>query len=202
MQLEIIFYIIILIYSIILHEIAHGWAAYIFGDKTAMYSNRLTLNPIPHIDPVGSILLPALLIITQSPMFLGWAKPVPVAEHNLNPYKLGKFCVSVAGVFVNVLLAIIFTIIGSQLLDINFKNFAYIVAVTNLGLAIFNLIPFPPADGYRIIENFLPYGLQRKIDNLLQEYFFATIIIAIILASQIFRIIFPFFQNIISQIIF
>ncbi len=202
MQPEIIFYVIVLIYSIVLHEIAHGWAAYYFGDMTAYYNNRLTLNPIPHIDPVGSILLPAMLILSGSPMFLGWAKPVPVSEHNLNPYNLGKFCVSIAGVAVNVLLAVIFIIIGSQLADVNLKQFAFIIAIVNMGLAIFNLIPFPPADGYRIIENFLPLSLQRQIDNLLQQYFFVTIIIAILLASQIFQLIFPFFYSLIRSLIF
>lgn len=202
MQPEIILYIIVLIYSIVLHEIAHGWAAYLFGDRTAYYNNRLTLNPVPHIDVVGSIILPAILVLSQSPMFLGWAKPVPVAEHNLNPYRLGKFCVAIAGVTVNFLLAVIFIIVGSQLTDNNLKNFAYIIAITNLGLVIFNLIPFPPADGYRIMEIFLPENIKRTVDNLLYKYFFATIIIAIILASQIFQIIFPFFRNVIAGLIF
>lgn len=202
MQPELFFYIIVLIYSIILHEIAHGWAAYLFGDKTAFYNNRLTLNPVPHIDPIGSVLLPAMLIFSGSPMFLGWAKPVPVSEHNLNPYNLGKFCVSIAGVSVNIMLAIIFVIVGSQLVDSNLKQLSFIIAITNMGLAIFNLIPFPPADGYRIIENFLPHSLQRQIDNLLQQYFLFTIIAAIILASFIFRVIFPPVYTIIYSAIF
>lgn len=202
MQPEILFYIIVLIYSIVLHEIAHGWAALLFGDKTAFYNNRLTLNPIPHLDPIGSVALPALLIISGSPMFLGWAKPVPVSEHNLHPYNLGKFCVSIAGVAVNIMLAIVFIIIGAIFTDVNLKQLAFIVAITNMGLAIFNLIPFPPADGYRIIENFLPLSLQRKVDTLLQEYFLFTIIAAILLASFIFRLIFPFFYNIIYTFIF
>jgi Zn-dependent protease len=197
-----IFYVIVLIYSIILHEIAHGWAAYIFGDKTAFYNNRLTLNPIPHIDPIGSVLLPAMLILSSSPMFLGWAKPVPVAEHNLVPYNLGKFSVSIAGIAVNISLAVIFTIVGSQLVDTNLKQLAFIVALVNSGLAIFNLIPFPPADGYRIIENFLPLSLQRQIDTLLQQYFLFTIIGAILLASLIFRMIFPPIYSLIYSSIF
>lgn len=185
MQPEILFYSVVLIYSIIIHEIAHGWAAYMFGDKTAFYSNRLTLNPIPHIDPIGSVLLPAMLIFSGSPMFLGWAKPVPIGEHNLNPYQIGKFSVSIAGVGVNILLSIIFVIIGSQFSNIQLKELAFIVALVNSSLAIFNLIPFPPADGYRIIENFLPLPLQRQINNLLQQYFLFTIVGAIIMASFI-----------------
>ncbi len=202
MQPENIFQIIVLIYSIILHEIAHGYAAYAFGDKTAYYQNRLSLNPIPHIDPVGSILLPATLIFSGAGIIMGWAKPVPVAEHNLNPYKLGNFCVSFAGVFINVVLAVVFIAIGASLADLSIKKLCAIVAITNLGLAIFNLIPFPPADGYRIISVFLNWEVKRKIENLLQNYFFATIIISIFLASQIFVTIFPYFQKIVLKIIF
>lgn len=197
-----IFQIIVIIYSIILHEIAHGYAAYLFGDKTAYYNNRLTLNPVPHIDIVGSIIVPAFLIMSQSSIFMGWAKPVPVAEHNLNPYKLGSFCVSFAGVFVNFLLAVVFTIIGSQLGGETLKNLCAIVAITNLGLAVFNLIPVPPADGYRIISLFLPWDVKRKIEGFIHQNFIVTIVIAILVATQIFRVIFPFFYKIILGFIF
>ena len=156
MQPEIFFQIIIIIYSIILHEIAHGYAAYWFGDKTAFYQNRLTLNPIPHIDVVGSIIVPAMLIMSGSSILAGWAKPVPVSEHNLNPYKLGSFCVSVAGVFVNLLICIIFAVLGSLVDDPGSKALCTTIAITNIGLAVFNLIPVPPADGYRILSVFLP----------------------------------------------
>jgi Zn-dependent protease len=202
MQPDMIFQIIVIIYSIILHEIAHGYAAYLFGDKTAYYNNRLTLNPVPHIDIVGSIIVPAFLIMSQSSIFMGWAKPVPVAEHNLNPYKLGSFCVSFAGVFVNFLLAVVFTIIGSQLGGETLKNLCAIVAITNLGLAVFNLIPVPPADGYRIISLFLPWDVKRKIEGFIHQNFIVTIVIAILVATQIFRVIFPFFYKIILGFIF
>jgi Zn-dependent protease len=202
MQPDMIFQIIVIIYSIILHEIAHGYAAYLFGDKTAYYNNRLTLNPVPHIDIVGSIIVPAFLIMSQSSIFMGWAKPVPVAEHNLNPYKLGSFCVSFAGVFVNFLLAVVFTVIGSQLGGETLKNLCAIVAITNLGLAVFNLIPVPPADGYRIISLFLPWDIKRKIESFIQQNFIVTIVIAILVATQIFRVIFPFFYKIILGFIF
>ena len=210
MSLPIISFIVLII-SIILHEVSHGYMAEYLGDPTARLLGRLTLNPIPHIDPVGSILIPGVLILFYSVptmgmlipnIILGWAKPVPVSEHNLNPYNLGKFCVSVAGVTVNLLIAIIFTIIGSQLTDANLKELAFAVALLNAGLGIFNLIPFPPADGYRIIENFLPHSLQRQVDNLLQQYFMFTIIGAIILASLIFRVIFPLIYSLIYSAIF
>lgn len=202
MQPEIFFQIIVIVYSIILHEIAHGYAAYIFGDKTAYYQNRLTLNPVPHIDIVGSIIVPAVLILSGSSLLAGWAKPVPVGEHNLNPYKLGSFVVSIAGVFVNFLLAVIFTVIGSQVDDTTLKNLFAIVAVTNIGLAVFNLIPVPPADGYRILSVFLPYNIKRKIENFLQQNLILSLIIALIIATQIFRVIFPIFYKIVISNIF
>lgn len=202
MQPEIIFQIIVIIYSIILHEIAHGYAAYLFGDKTAYYQNRLTLNPIPHIDIMGSIIVPGLLILTGSSVVAGWAKPVPISEHNLNPYKLGSFCVSTAGVFVNFLLAVIFIIIGSQIESDNIKNLCLIIVLTNLGLGVFNLIPVPPADGYRILSVFLPWDIKRKIENFIQQNFFISIIVAIFVATQIFSLIFPFFYSTAVKLIF
>jgi Zn-dependent protease len=202
MQPEIFFQIIVIIYSVILHEIAHGYAAYMFGDKTAYYQNRLTLNPFPHIDVFGSILVPALLILSGSSILAGWAKPVPVSEHNLNPYKLGSFCVSTAGVFVNFLLCVLFTYFGYLATDSTVKTMCAMVAITNLGLAIFNLIPVPPADGYRILSIFLPWNIKRSIENFLYQNFFISIILAILVATQIFQYIFPIFYRIVTNFIF
>lgn len=202
MQPEIIFQIVVIIYSVVLHEIAHGYAAYMFGDKTAYFQNRLTLNPIPHVDLVGSILVPSVLILTGSSLLAGWAKPVPVSEHNLNPYKLGSFVVSIAGVAVNLLLCIIFAYFGSLTSDAELKALFAMVAVTNLGLAIFNLIPVPPADGYRIVSIFLPWDIKRKIENFLAQNFFISIVIAIFIAVQVFSIIFPIFYKMIYSFIY
>lgn len=202
MQPEIIFQIVVIIYSVVLHEIAHGYAAYMFGDKTAYFQNRLTLNPIPHVDLVGSILVPSMLILTGSSLLAGWAKPVPVSEHNLNPYKLGSFVVSIAGVAVNLSLCIIFAYFGSLTSDLELKALFAMVAVTNLGLAIFNLIPVPPADGYRIASIFLPWGIKRKIENFLAQNFLISIVIAIFIAVQVFSIIFPIFYKIVYSFIY
>jgi Zn-dependent protease len=197
-----IFSIIVLIYSIIIHEIAHGYAAYVLGDKTAFYMGRLTLNPIPHIDPFGSVLLPLLLTLSGGGIIAGYAKPVPVIDSNLSHAKLGQFIVSFAGVFVNILLAIIFAIIGSFLGTENLKVLCYVVASTNLGLAIFNLLPIPPADGYRIISLFLPRNIAYKIEILINQYLPFFLIGAIIIASFIFAQIFPIFRNILIGVIF
>ena len=202
MQTEIFFQILVLVYSVILHEIAHGYAAYYFGDKTAFYQNRLTLNPLPHIDMFGSIILPAILIFTHSPLLAGWAKPVPVNENNLRPQKLGSFVVSSAGVLVNLFLCTIFILIGANLSSEITKSLCYLIAITNLSLAIFNLIPFPPADGYRIISVLLPYHLNQKIENLLSQYFLPTILISLFVATQVFSIIFPYLQNLVYTSIF
>jgi len=185
-----------------LHEIAHGYAAYWFGDKTAFYQNRLTLNPVPHVDIVGSVIVPSMLIMSGSSILAGWAKPVPVAEHNLNPYKLGSFVVSIAGVLINLLLCIIFAIIGSYVDDAGIKALCTTIAITNIGLAVFNLIPIPPADGYRILSVFLPWDIKRKIETFISANFILTIVVAILVATQIFQFIFPIFNRMVTNFIY
>src|SRR5262245_61387810 len=147
--MEIVFGIAVLVVSVILHEVAHGYMANWLGDPTARLEGRLTLNPVSHIDPVGSVLLPALLVMTQSPLLIGYAKPVPY-----NPYNLrGKYAegwVAFAGPAVNIVLALIFGLIirffGGAIEPELLAAFATI-AYINMLLALFNLIPIPPLDG-------------------------------------------------------
>lgn len=203
MQTElIIFQVIVLIYSVILHEIAHGAAALRFGDRTAQYLGRLTLNPIPHLDMFGSILLPAILYFSGSPFLFGWAKPVPVNEANLNPQRLGSFLVSIAGVATNFLLAIFFILLAKVMGGEVISLLCYIGALTNVALAIFNLIPVPPADGYRILETILPYNLRRSIDNFFAQYGSMAMILSIPVSILIFREIFPVLKVFLYQLIF
>lgn len=157
-----IFAIVALIISVILHEVAHGYAAYLLGDPTAKLSGRLTLNPLPHIDPVGSVLIPALLVLSGSGMLFGWAKPVPYNPYNLRNQRWGEAIVGVAGVATNIILAIVFGLAarflfvgGNELLASLLATVAYI----NLFLGLFNLIPFPPLDGFTVIRGLLPYKL-------------------------------------------
>ncbi|HEY5383191.1 MAG TPA: site-2 protease family protein [Candidatus Paceibacterota bacterium] len=162
---------IILIVSIILHEVAHGYMANYLGDPTARLAGRLTLNPLPHIDPIGSILLPGLLLFSQSvthfPLFIGYAKPVPINPHYLTG-KYDEALTAFAGPGTNILLALIFGLairfIGgpeTPLIDA-FAAITYI----NMLLALFNLIPIPPLDGSRVLAALLPGQLGRGYDNL------------------------------------
>jgi len=147
--------IVILIFSIVVHEVAHGWMANVLGDPTAKLSGRLTLNPLPHLDMVGSILLPGFLILTGSPILFGWAKPVPYNPYNLQG-KLAELKVAIVGPISNVLLAIVFGLllragITPELTEV----FTYGVYI-NCALAIFNLVPIPPLDGSKILFELLP----------------------------------------------
>ncbi len=159
--------LIVLILSIILHEVAHGYAADSLGDPTARLAGRLTLNPIPHIDLMGSIILPALLVFTQSPILFGWAKPVPYNPYNLRNKRWGEALVAVAGSATNILLAIIFGLIvryGAGLgFDATALSLASTIAFVNLFLGLFNLIPIPPLDGFTTLRALLPWNLAQSL---------------------------------------
>jgi Zn-dependent protease len=161
--MEFVFLIAILIFSVVLHEVSHGVVANALGDPTAKNAGRLTLNPIPHLDPIGSILLPGLLILLSQlgsgGIIFGWAKPVPVNPMNL-PGKYDSALVSLAGPGSNLALALVFGL-ALRFLPLAELNpalvlvFSYIVFL-NILLAIFNLLPIPPLDGSHILFSFLP----------------------------------------------
>jgi len=158
---------IILIISIILHEVSHGYAANALGDPTARLSGRLTLNPVPHIDPMGSVILPALLVFTGSPVFFGWAKPVPYNPYNLTHRRWGETLVALAGSATNLLLALIFGLLVRFGLGLSpaALSFAAIIAFVNLFLGLFNLIPFPPLDGFTALRSALPWRFSRGLNG-------------------------------------
>ena len=154
-----VFSILVLIFSIIIHEVAHGYAAYAQGDPTAKLANRLTLNPLRHIDPLGSIAIPAFLVLTHSPFLFGYAKPVPYNPYNLRNQRWGEALVAVAGVATNLFIAILFGLITRFAYASGYATFgdlSSIVVLVNLFLGLFNLIPVPPLDGYTFLRGLLP----------------------------------------------
>src|SRR5258708_3782619 len=158
--------ILILLFSVILHEVCHGLAALKFGDHTAERAGRLTLNPLPHIDPIGTILLPLLTIISGSRVLFGWAKPVPVNPLNFSNIKKGELIVSLTGVGANFGLAILGGIILHILGLFSVQDYWFRLlnqAVNlNLGLTVFNLLPVPPLDGSKVLMSLLPYRYAKS----------------------------------------
>ena len=166
--ITIIILLAIVLFSVILHELAHGVVAYWLGDNTAKDAGRLTLNPLKHIDPFMSILVPVILYLLGAPVF-GGAKPVPINPYNLKWREWGMALVAVAGPFTNFLLALIFFLIGhftgllygsgGELWAFAFTEVIYV----NLGFMIFNLIPIPPLDGSRVLYAIAPDGFRHVI---------------------------------------
>jgi Zn-dependent protease len=146
--------------SIVVHECAHGLVALWNGDPTARDRGRLTLNPLPHVDPLGSIILPGLLLLTRSPFLFGWAKPVPIDWSRLNHPVNDQLKVAMAGPASNVLLALVFAALARVSPEVGFwaplRLMGYAGVVWNCALAIFNLIPVPPLDGSWVLMRFLP----------------------------------------------
>lgn len=193
---DFIFYILILLMSVIVHELSHGYVANLLGDPTAKYAGRLTLNPLKHLDFVGSFLLPFLLIVTNAGFLFGWAKPVPYNPYNLkmSNQKLGGGIVAIAGPISNFLIAGVFSLLVNysyklSFLTPDFLNIATMIIIVNVSLACFNLVPIPPLDGSKVLFGFLPRGFSH-IEDTLEKYGFLILILFIM-----------FFSGIISPII-
>jgi len=195
MIFEIITMIIILFGAVVLHEYAHGWVAFKRGDPTAKLAGRLTLNPIKHIDPVGTLILPGILIMLRAlglPVFpVGWAKPVPVNFLRLKKPKRDMILVGLAGPFVNIVIAVIAGILFHLGLPLTAKAFLALVIFINVLLAVFNMLPIPPLDGSRLVMGLLPNKLAFQYSRL--EPF--GIVIVIVLLN------FGLFQNIILPVV-
>jgi Zn-dependent protease len=171
----------VLLVSIVVHEVAHAWQARREGDDTAASQGRITLNPLPHIDLVGSVLVPLLLWFGHAGILFGWAKPVPVVPANFRDYKWGDIRVSLAGIVSNMGLAVLFTLVmlatlkagsfveaggeWSQGLDAA-RRMAYYGLYINLILAFFNLVPIPPLDGSHVVYHMLPGRLADEYRRL------------------------------------
>lgn len=186
------FTLAILIISVIAHEVAHGYAANALGDPTAKLQGRLTLNPIRHIDPIGSLLIPALLVLTPGGILFGWAKPVPYNPYNLRSQRWGEAIVASAGSLTNLFLAVLFGLLvrfGAGVLPDSFLELSAAIALVNLFLGIFNLIPFPPMDGFTVLRGLLPYRLAeplRRFDDQMRRGGIATFILVLFAFAYFF----------------
>ena len=174
--------------GIIFHEYAHGRTALRWGDTTARDEGRLTLNPIPHLDPLGTILFPILNAVTGIPILIGWAKPVPINPNRFKNYRKGLFWVSFAGPLMNVALALISgvaALVVMKYVPMDFTLYDFLVRVLgasigiNYWLAIFNLLPLPPLDGSKMIESFLSYNASRKYEQITPYSFYILMFLLI-----------------------
>ncbi len=188
---------VVLLYSLALHELGHAWVADRMGDKTARNLGRVTLNPVKHLDPIGT-----LLLLTVG---FGWAKPVPIQPGNFRNYRMGMFWVSIAGILVNlsiavlalVILAALGTTLGN-LRDIfpgapgggdSLRYGLFVAAQINILLAVFNLLPVPPLDGSKILQAFLPARLQRVMWGLERYGFLFIIGVLVLFRAQVYGLI-------------
>lgn len=193
--ISIVLYIVILLYSVVLHEVAHGLMADRLGDPTARFSGRLTLNPIPHIDPFGSILLPILLWFGTAGRFvIGAAKPVPVDYRNFSNMRRDMALVAIAGPAMNILIAAIFSLVFRFFPDLSAaaRTLIFQSITLNLVLAIFNLIPIPPLDGSKVLAGIFGFFDRRWMYTLLElERFGFIIVIFFMFSGLLQRILVP-----------
>ena len=186
---EVATWLIPLVIAIVLHEISHGWAANAFGDPTAKEQGRLSLNPIRHVDPVGTVVLPLILAVTGAPVF-GWARPVPVLAARMRNPRVHMMLVALAGPGINLLLGLVGAFLLAALLPfvrpeqtaavflaVNLENFVLI----NIFLAVFNMLPLPPFDGGHVVEGLLPRPLAARYAALGRYGFLLVILLIVVL---------------------
>ena len=207
MQINLVFGVLVLAFSAILHEVAHGYMANYLGDPTARLAGRLTLNPLKHLDFVGSLLLPAILVLTGSPILIGYAKPVPYNPYNLRG-RFGEALVAGAGPATNILLAVGFGLLvrlvssGGAAIASNlplvsaFATIAYV----NMLLALFNLIPLPPLDGSKVLSAILPGTSGRTYDSFRATFERLGVLQGTLLILLIFYFLSPFFSVVLNAL--
>jgi Zn-dependent protease len=212
---KLVIYMVVWILSVSAHEAAHAWTSYKFGDDTAYNLGRVTLNPIPHIDPIGTLLLPIIgFLISYSSAFnfplIAWGKPTPVNPLKWRNKDTANVCVSLAGIVINLLIAVLASVvikvmISQQIITAEnyqvgmisiFFNFLYTLVLMNVGLAIFNLLPFPPLDGSKVLQTFLPRSFE-PVFALLETYGF-LILLVLVQLGVIRAIVAPLNQLILS----
>jgi Zn-dependent protease len=192
--LTILSQIIGFIIALTVHEFSHAYVAYKLGDPTAKFSGRLTFNPIKHIDPIGTVVVPLFFLFTSS-FIIGWAKPVPVNKYNLK----GRYAdtwVSLAGPLSNFITAFLVLLFFLKLVpsDVSaawsddFQNLFQFVALINIAIGIFNLLPVPPLDGSHILRDLLPYPAKNTVDDIFNQYGWILFIFVIFIGSFIITI--------------
>jgi Zn-dependent protease len=197
---NLIFQLIILFFSAVVHEVAHGYAALSQGDATAKYEGRLTLNPIAHIDLVGSILVPIALLLGGAPVLFGWAKPVPFNPYNLRNKRWGEAIVALAGPAVNLLIALLAGLILRLPLGLPEPTVVILamIAILNLLLVVFNMMPIPPLDGSKVLFALLPQRFSY-IRRFLEVHSFVLVLVAIFVlwpfVSKVIPVLFYFISG-------
>ncbi|OGG42955.1 hypothetical protein A3G50_00250 [Candidatus Jorgensenbacteria bacterium RIFCSPLOWO2_12_FULL_42_11] len=199
-----IFQLIVLYSSIVIHEVSHGMAAYKLGDPTAKLAGRLSFNPLKHIDPFGTVILPLLLVFSQSPFIICYAKPVPFNPNNFRDVKKGTILTGLAGPLSNIVLAIIFGLLIRLLsffglLSFDLLSLLSVIVFLNILLALFNLAPFPPFDGHHLVFSLLP-GELRGLKVFLSEnsWILMLVWIFIIFPSLLVPLVYQFSRIIIG----
>ncbi|NDG84861.1 MAG: site-2 protease family protein [Proteobacteria bacterium] len=169
------------IFAVIGHEIGHGFAAHLYGDDTAKNSGRLTINPIAHIDPIGTLLFPIINMVTGIPILIGWAKPVPINPMRFRKFRPGLFWVSLAGPFANLFMAFTSSLLLCLMIRVltpefyfykEFSKMLFVGVEINLWLGAFNLLPIPPLDGSKVIESMLSYPAMQKYEKIAPYSFY------------------------------
>ena len=202
MQTDFIFSILILIFSVIVHEVSHGYAAYMQGDNTAKYAGRLTLSPIPHLELFGSFILP-LLSYNLGGFIIGWAKPVPFNPYNLRNQRWGEAIVAFAGPFANICIALVFGLalrFGIVFVATPLGAMFATIVFINLILATFNLIPVPPLDGSKILFSLFPNSLH-EVRSFLERNGLAIMIFFVLFLWQFILPLVSFFFALITGLI-
>lgn len=188
--------IVALIMSIVLHEMAHGYAANWLGDPTARLQGRLSPNPLVHIDPLGSVIIPALLFISNAGFLFGWAKPVPYNPYNLSDQRYGEAKVAAAGPAMNIFLALVFGILirlaEPLALSNAFLSLAAYIIFINILLAFFNMLPIPPLDGSKIVSALLPFRAAMKYQQFLRSVERYGIFVLLVGLFLVIQIIWPY----------